>query len=119
MEQPLSFTGTVYSATEASLSAAPGAGPAVLPPLAGVTVFYDLNLNGVLDPGEPFAVTAANGQYTLLLNNYTKVFNSNDRYYLWVMPPAGFTAIGHNPPPYNIGVYQLGPIGAANVATGL
>src|SRR5262249_33160489 len=34
-------------------------------PPAGWTVYLDLNNNGVLDPGEPFAVTAANGTYTI------------------------------------------------------
>ena len=31
------------------------------PPLAGVTVFLDLNGNGVLDPGEPSAVSDSSG----------------------------------------------------------
>jgi hypothetical protein len=35
--------------------------------LDGHTVFADLNGNGVLDPGEPSTVTAADGSYTLTL----------------------------------------------------
>ncbi|WP_144060109.1 SdrD B-like domain-containing protein [Rhodopirellula sallentina] len=34
-------------------------------PLAGVTVFVDANTNGWLDEGESFAVSDANGQYTI------------------------------------------------------
>ena len=34
------------------------------PGLAGQTLFLDLNNNGVLDPGEPTASTAANGAYS-------------------------------------------------------
>jgi hypothetical protein len=35
------------------------------PPLAGWTVYEDLNNNGQFDPGEPFAITDANGNYTI------------------------------------------------------
>jgi hypothetical protein len=35
------------------------------PGLAGWTVFLDANNNGVLDPGERFAVTGADGSYTI------------------------------------------------------
>ena len=51
-------------------------------PLPGVTVFLDTNGNGVLDPGEPTAVSDAKGQYTfgdLLAGSYS----------LGVVPPSG------------------------------
>ncbi len=34
-------------------------------PIAGRTVFVDLNGDGTLDPGDPFAVTDTNGNYTI------------------------------------------------------
>jgi hypothetical protein len=54
------LTGTVFF--DPPVTGTPTAGE---PPLAGVTVFVDLNGNGVLGPGEPSASTDTNGTYTL------------------------------------------------------
>jgi len=54
--------------------------------LAGWTVYLDTNGNGKLDPGEPSAVTNANGQYTLPIS-FTDV--SPGMYALREQPPSG------------------------------
>jgi hypothetical protein len=53
--------GTVWS--DANADGQRGEGEA---PMAGVTVFADLNTNGAFDQGEPSAVSAADGRYTLV-----------------------------------------------------
>ena len=53
------ITGTIYEdPTDAGID------PANDSPVAGDTVFLDLNDNGVLDPNEPISVTDSNGNYS-------------------------------------------------------
>src|SRR5206468_5914151 len=54
------ITGTVFSDFNVD-----GAKETNEPPIAGQTIFADSNNNGVLDVGEPFAISDAQGGYTL------------------------------------------------------
>ncbi len=56
-----SVEGTVWS--DANADGQRGEGDS---PMAGVTVFADLNANGTLDQGEPRVVTAADGRYSMV-----------------------------------------------------
>jgi hypothetical protein len=58
---PATKSGTKFEDLDADgLAREPGE-----PGLAGWTIYVDYNDNGVLDAGEPFAVTAADGTYTI------------------------------------------------------
>jgi uncharacterized repeat protein (TIGR01451 family) len=58
--RPASVSGGVYNDANGNGVRDDGEGP-----LAGVTVFADLNGDGTLDPGDPTAITADDGSYTL------------------------------------------------------
>jgi protocatechuate 3,4-dioxygenase beta subunit len=57
---PSSITGTVFHDLNADGVREDGE-----PGLAGVTIFLDANNNGMLDPGERFTVSGADGSYTI------------------------------------------------------
>jgi hypothetical protein len=61
----------------------PGYVGALTSPLAGATVYADLNGNGVLDAGEPSAISGADGSYTLT-GSGAGTFNVRE-----VPPPGG------------------------------
>jgi hypothetical protein len=54
-----------------------GSGTASNGPLAGATVFFDANMNGRIDSLEPFAITEANGHYSLEVDLRTFDKNHN------------------------------------------
>jgi hypothetical protein len=69
--------------------------------IAGVTIYVDLNDNAVLDPGEPSAVTDANGNYTI-----STVGITDGTYSLREVLPAGQTCSFPSPCVHSI---TIGP----------
>jgi hypothetical protein len=79
--QHSTFTGTVYADTNGD-----GFFNGVDVKLPGVTVFGDVNANGVLDEGEVTAVSDANGQYVLAIDTSQDMVMK-----VGVIPPAKWT----------------------------
>jgi hypothetical protein len=74
-------------------------GTATTGPLAGATVFFDVNNNLVLDPSEPFAISDADGRYRLDVpldpfdRNHNGVLDEGDGFFVAVGGIDRFTGL--------------------------